>query len=196
MAAALVLAARGHAVTVLEAQPVSGGKLRQVDVAGQAQDAGPTVFTMRWVFEELFACAGENLADCLRLRRADLLARHTWNDQSRLDLHADTGRNEDAIGVFAGPTQARLYRQFRIDARRTYQTLEHAFLRATRPNPVSLAWRVGLRGLPGLARMAPFHTLWEALGRYFPDPRLRQLFGRYATYCGSSPFQASATTLG
>jgi 1-hydroxycarotenoid 3,4-desaturase len=195
MAAALVLAARGHAVTVLEAQPVSGGKLRQVDVAGQGQDAGPTVFTMRWVFEELFACAGETLADCVPLRRADLLARHGWNDQSRLDLYADIRRNEDAIGVFAGPKQARLYRQFCIDSRRTYQTLEHAFVRATRPNPLSLAWRVGVRGLPGLVRMAPFRTLWDALGRYFPDPRLRQLFGRYATYCGSSPFQASATLM-
>ncbi len=195
MAAALVLAARGHAVTVLEAQTVSGGKLRQVDVAGRGQDAGPTVFTMRWVFEELFACAGETLADWVPLRRADLLARHGWNDQSRLDLHADARRNEDAIGVFAGLRQARLYRQFCADARSTYQTLEHAFLRATRPNPLSLAWRVGLRGLPSLAAMGPFRTLWAALGRYFPDPRLRQLFGRYATYCGSSPFQASATLM-
>jgi hypothetical protein len=37
--------------------------------------------------------------------------------------------------------------------------------------------------------------MWRALGDYFRDPRLRQLFGRYATYCGSSPFQAPATLM-
>ena len=44
----------------------------------------------------------------------------------------------------------------------------------------------------GLWSGAPFSTLWHELGTYFHDPRLRQLFGRYATYCGSSPYQAPA----
>ena len=42
---------------------------------------------------------------------------------------------------------------------------------------------------------APHQTLWGALGAYFRDPRLKQLFGRYATYCGSSPFAAPATLM-
>ncbi|MCK7475447.1 MAG: hypothetical protein MZV49_22685 [Rhodopseudomonas palustris] len=54
---------------------------------------------------------------------------------------------------------------------------------------------VGLRGLPRAAGISPFTTLWRALGGYFRDPRLRQLFGRYATYCGSSPFLAPATLM-
>ncbi len=41
----------------------------------------------------------------------------------------------------------------------------------------------------------PFSSLWGALGRHFSDPRLRQLFGRYATYCGASPFAAPATLM-
>ena len=43
--------------------------------------------------------------------------------------------------------------------------------------------------------ISPFTTLWSALGGHFRDPRLRQLFGRYATYCGSSPFSAPATLM-
>ena len=43
--------------------------------------------------------------------------------------------------------------------------------------------------------ISPFATLWKALGEHFRDPRLRQLFGRYATYSGSSPFQAPATLM-
>ncbi len=68
-------------------------------------------------------------------------------------------------------------------------------MRGTRPGPLSLAGRVGLRGLPDLMRISPFATLWGELGRHFVDPRLRQLFGRYATYCGSSPFLAPATLM-
>ena len=50
-------------------------------------------------------------------------------------------------------------------------------------------------GLGDLWRIQPFATLWSALGTFFRDPRLRQLFGRYATYCGASPFTARLTAL-
>ena len=53
----------------------------------------------------------------------------------------------------------------------------------------------GLSGMAGMARINPFETMWKGLGRHFRDPRLQQLFGRYATYCGSSPFLAPATLM-
>jgi 1-hydroxycarotenoid 3,4-desaturase len=43
--------------------------------------------------------------------------------------------------------------------------------------------------------LGPFRDLWRGLARHFHDPRLQQLFGRYATYCGSSPFEAPATLM-
>jgi 1-hydroxycarotenoid 3,4-desaturase len=46
-----------------------------------------------------------------------------------------------------------------------------------------------------LWRSGPFSTLWKIVGSHFRDPRLRQLFARYATYCGSSPFLAPATLM-
>jgi 1-hydroxycarotenoid 3,4-desaturase len=54
---------------------------------------------------------------------------------------------------------------------------------------------LGLKGSKTLMGIGPFKNLWDALEHYFPDPRLRQLFGRYATYCGSSPFLAPATLM-
>lgn len=195
LAAALLLAARGLDVQVLEAAPGPGGKLREVQVAGAPQDAGPTVFTMRWVFDGLFADAGAHLSDHLDLHAVSTLARHTWQDDSQLDLFADARHSEDAIGMFAGPEEARRYRRFCARARLIYQTLERPFMCSPRPTPLSLALRMGWHGLPGLASIAPFSSMWRVLGQYFRDPRLRQLFGRYATYCGSSPFQAPATLM-
>jgi 1-hydroxycarotenoid 3,4-desaturase len=54
---------------------------------------------------------------------------------------------------------------------------------------------MGARGFADYCNLRPYTSLWRALGGYFPDPRLQQLFGRYATYCGSSPFQCPATLM-
>ena len=54
---------------------------------------------------------------------------------------------------------------------------------------------LGPAGLLTLTGLGPFSSLWRTLGRRFSDPRLRQLFGRYATYCGASPWHAPATLM-
>ena len=191
---AALLAARGCDVTLVEAQAGPGGKLRAVDVDGEAVDGGPTVFTMRDVFEEVFAECGGALEDHLSLTPARTLARHAWGE-ARLDLHADPKASEAAVGDFAGAAEARGLRRFRAESRRLFESLDRPFLRAGKTDPITLGWRMGLRGFPDYLRPRAFQSLWGALGGYFADPRLRQLFGRYATYSGSSPFAAPATLM-
>ncbi|WP_295887163.1 1-hydroxycarotenoid 3,4-desaturase CrtD [uncultured Thiohalocapsa sp.] len=190
LAAALRLAARGLRVTVLERALKPGGKMREVAVNGALVDSGPTVVTMREVFEDLFDAAGTSLADHLTLRPADILARHAWSAGERLDLYADIERSVEAIGDFAGSRQAQLFRDFCARADDMFRTLERAFIHEPAPTPLSLVLDSGL--IP-VARLKPYSTLWQDLGRFFPDERLRQLFGRYATYVGSSPFRAPPT---
>ncbi|MCE3248878.1 MAG: phytoene desaturase [Geminicoccaceae bacterium] len=195
LVAALELAVQGLEVTVLERAATPGGKMREIEVAGRRLDAGPTVLTMRWVLEEIFAAAGTSLDRHLVLHPAATLARHAWSDRELLDLHADIDRSADAIAAFAGPAEGRRYRSFCEQARATYTTLEGPFIRAARPSLQGLVGGVGLGRLGRLWQIKPFSTLWQALGEHFHDPRLRQLFGRYATYCGSSPFLAPATLM-
>lgn len=195
LSAAGWLARAGWQVQLLEAADAPGGKLGTVTVGDQPLDAGPTVLTLRWVFEAWFEALGLSMADTLTLQRCEVLARHAWRRGEQLDLLADLDASVAAIADFSGAQQANRYRAFCERAREIYQTLEQPFLCQPRPNPLSLAWRCGWRQWPALARISPFATLWQALGAYFPDPRLRQLFGRYATYCGSSPFTAPATLM-
>ncbi|MFW6277865.1 MAG: 1-hydroxycarotenoid 3,4-desaturase CrtD [Halorhodospira sp.] len=195
LAAAIDLASAGLQVTVIERAPCPGGKLRTVQVGGAHLDAGPTVFTMREAFERLFADAGERLGDHLALHPVERLARHAWTDGSELDLFANPERSAEAIGDFAGAAEAHRYRAFCQRAAEIHATLDTTFLRAQRTNPAGLVHRVGYRHLGAMLRISPFTSLWQALGRYFKDPRLRQLYGRYATYCGSSPFLAPATLM-
>lgn len=195
LAAAADLAAKGIEVLVLERADAPGGKLREIEVAGTRIDAGPTVLTMRWVFDDLFAAAGDTLARHVKLERLQILARHAWSERERLDLFADRERTRDAIGAFAGAAEARRFEEFARRAQHIYRTLEAPFMRAQRPGIAALIGRVGWQGLGDLLRISPFETLWNALGHYFRDPRVRQLFARYSTYCGSSPFAAPATMM-
>ena len=169
--------------------------MRQVTAGGTRIDAGPTVFTMRWIFESLFHDAGQTLSEHLDLVPATILARHAWRAGGRLDLFADRARSADAIGAFAGPREARAYQAFVDRSAAIYRTLETPFIASERPSMLELAQRVGARNLPDLMRTVPLRTLWSALGEHFKDPRLRQLFARYATYVGASPFQAPATLM-
>ncbi len=194
LTAAALLAAQGYAVTVCEAAATPGGKLREVVAAGRAIDAGPTVFTMRHVFEEIFAAARANLADHLTLAPVTTLARHAWGD-ARLDLFADAAASADAIGAFAGAGEARRFTAFMAEAARTYRTLADTFLTKPATSPLGLTRRIGLTRPGDLLSIKPFATLWGALEGYFHDPRMRQLFGRYATYSGASPFAAPATLM-
>ncbi len=193
LSAAVDLAARGLDVTLLERNRAPGGKMRALPVDGSRIDSGPTVLTMRWVFDDLFARAGARLEDHLGLQPAGLLARHDWGNGERLDLFADRERSSDAIGRLAGAAEARRYRTFCDHAGRVFAALNDTFMRDHRPRPPALLARAPPRQWPDLLRMRPFGRLAPLLDDHFRDPRLRQLFGRYATYCGSSPFRAPAT---
>lgn len=167
--------------------------MRRILVGEKAIDAGPTVFTMRWVFDELFRSAGTSLEKHLKIKPALRLARHAWGDGSALDLYADLDRSADAIGDFSGPAEARGYRAFCAYAQNIFKTVDGPFLRSERPSIGSMIETAGKIGWSALLGIDGHRTLWKSLGGFFNDARLRQLFARYATYCGSSPFLAPAT---
>lgn len=195
LVSALLLAARGFEVTLIETAPSPGGKMREVAVAGRRLDAGPTVMTMRWVFDRILDEVGETLDDHVTLAPASVLARHAWSETERLDLFADRNASAEAIAALAGPAEGRNYLAFCAQARGLHDALKDAFMAREKPSLLGLVQHAGLGGLRQLWGASPFGTLWDALGQSFQDPRLRQLFGRYATYCGSSPFAAPATLM-
>ncbi len=198
LTAAALLAARGEPVVVLESQPVVGGKIRQL----LGVDSGPTVMTMRWVFDEIFSSCGARLDERLTLEPLQILARHAWkpgaygfDNQGYFDLYADQKASIDSVARFFGLQQAAKFVAFCTKAKQIHDLLEPLYIQSARPSFFGLTRSLGLKGLTTLASLGPLANLWQSLGDYFPDPRLRQLFGRYATYCGSSPWLAPATLM-
>jgi 1-hydroxycarotenoid 3,4-desaturase len=191
LAAAIRLAAAGLPVALLDRHPWPGGKMRTVESAAGPVDAGPTVLTLRAAFDELFAAAGARLEDHLTLVREPLIARHYWPDGASLDLFDDPAQSAEAVGAFAGARAAAEFRAFAADTARLFAAFEAPMMQAPRPSAAAAAGAALAH--PGLIpALLPGRTLARWLAARFSDPRLAQLFGRYATYVGGSPFAAPA----
>ena len=195
LVSALLLSHQGVKVTVIDKAATVGGKIRQLYPNGFAVDSGPTVFTMRWVFDEIFSAVNASLDRLLKITPLPVLGRHAWDDGSALDLFADPLASLDAIGRFAGLAEAKNFERFCLKVREVYDTLQAPYIQSASPSMLQLMGAVGPRGLGVLASLGAMSNLWDSLGKFFGDPRLRQLFARYATYCGSSPWQAPATLM-
>lgn len=192
LSAALVMAQAGRRVTILEAASEVGGKARRVPSVAGPIDAGPTVFTMRPVFDELFASAHARLDDHVTLAQVEVLARHVWPDGSTLDLLPDMAASEARVAAFAGAKSAAEFRDFTARAAQLFAAFETPVMRHPRPTPAGVARALGRDAWRLLPAMAPLSTLARALAAQFSDPRLAQLFGRYATYVGGSPYLSPA----
>ncbi len=185
------LCASGFSVTVLERQAGPGGKIRTRPSESGPVDAGPTVLTLRHVFDDVFANLGERLSDHLELHKLPIIARHFWPDGTTLDLHDRLDTNRKAIKEFAGPEAEADFMRFNAETKALFVALNPAMMEKPQPSPVELASTL-VRHPALLAAMAPMRTLRGKLTQRFSDPRLAQLFNRYATYVGGLPHQSPA----
>ncbi len=191
LSAALRLAHAGHEVTVLDMHGAPGGKMRTFPSLAGPVDAGPTVLTMRGVFDDLFADVGEDIADHVTLEPLHTLARHYWADGESLDLMADPAASVANITAAFGPTAAAQFQTFSARAARLFAAFDAPMMQSSAPTRAALTARV-LRQPRLIVDMAPWKSLAGLLRHSFSDPRLAQLFGRYATYVGGMPDQVPA----
>jgi 1-hydroxycarotenoid 3,4-desaturase len=191
LAAAVRLAAAGRPVVILEAADRVGGKARALSSEAGPVEAGPTVLTLREVFEELFALGGARMGDRIALSPLAVLARHVWADGAMLDLTPDPEANAAAIRDMAGPGAEAEFRAFGRHTAALRAAFERPVMQAPRPMAGAIL-RAALAQPRLWPALMPGASLGADLRRRFADPRLRQLFGRYATYVGGLPQSAPA----
>lgn len=188
LAAAIRLAAAGRAVTILEQAPTVGGKMSQITADGYRWDTGPSVITMRHVFESLFASAGRRLDDYLDLQPLEPLTRYFYEDGSILDASRDWSNMAATIAAWE-PRDVAGYLRFLAYAAELHRITGPVFIYDRPPTPASF-----LRVPPwDMLKVDAWSTLDQAIRRHVRDPRLRQMLGRFATYVGASPYRAPAT---
>lgn len=186
LSAAMQLAGRGRAVTVVERESFPGGRMGQLDLRGYRIDTGPTVLTMPDIISDAFAALGESMADRLELHRVDPAYRASFADGSALHVHTDAGAMHAEIERFAGTSAADGYLQLRDWLTRLYDAEFKGFIAANFDSPLSLV-------TPQLARLAALGGFrgWDRMVRRFiADERLRRVFTFQALYAGVPPHKA------
>jgi phytoene desaturase len=180
LAAAIRLAQAGHAVEVWEKNGGPGGKLGELRIDGFRWGTGPSLLTMPHVLRKLFADAGERMEDHLELVRLDSACRYFWSDGTVID--------EDTS--FWSRPEVRKFLEY---ARGIYELSGEAYLNRP-PRDFWRAFTLGNLGkLRHLGKVATTRTLAAEVERRISDPHLRQIFLRFATYNGSSPYLTPAT---
>lgn len=186
LSTALRLAHAGARVSVFERHSTPGGKMRTLPSVAGPVDAGPTVLTMKHVFEALFAETGSALSDHVTLTREETLARHFWRDGTTLDLFSDTDASIDAVEQTFGHKAAREFTAFHAQTAKLFEAFDAPMMRTAAPSLLSMTAQI-MRRPHLIPAMAPHRTMAQNLARLFSEPRLAQLFGRYATYVGGRP---------
>ncbi len=196
IASAIRLAVQGYTVEVLEANAYPGGKLSTFDLTGASGpyrfDAGPSLFTMPHLVDELFTLAGKNPADYFEYIRLDETCRYFWDDTTRLTAWADHNRFAQETQTIFNEPAGHLLSHLR-DSALKYDVTEKLFLHRSLHKVSTWLNRDALRGYLNLPRLGVFGTMNGANEQRFQHPKLVQLFNRYATYNGSDPYQTPAT---
>ncbi|MGC4856508.1 phytoene desaturase family protein [Micromonospora sp. DT4] len=188
LACALHLAGSGRQVSVLEREPVPGGRAGRLAVDGYEFDTGPTVLTMPDLIAEALGAVGEKLHDWLDLTPLDPAYRAYYPDGSTLDVRTDTTRMAAEISRVCGPREADGYLRF-VDYARELWRLERAdFIERNLDAPTDLLTGNLLKLLAGGA----FRRLQTKINQFFRDPRTQRLFSFQAMYAGLAPHDALA----
>lgn len=196
IAAAIRLAVKGYAVDVFEANTYPGGKLTTIDLLNPAGDqyrfdAGPSLFTLPELVNDLFRLAGENPADYFDYIRLPEICRYFWDDGTRLTAWSDTEAFAQAVEETLGEPAAHV-RDFLADSAFKYGITESLFLQDSLHKAGTWLNRRAFKGYLTIPRLGLFGTMNGANRRTFSNPKLVQLFNRYATYNGSDPYQTPA----
>ncbi|MET8355700.1 phytoene desaturase family protein [Micromonospora sp. NPDC005171] len=188
LACALHLAGSGRQVTVLEREPVPGGRAGRLGVDGYEFDTGPTVLTMPDLIAEALGAVGEELHDWLDLTPLDPAYRAYYPDGSTLDVLTDTTRMAAEISRVCGAREADGYLRFVEYARELWRLERTDFIERNLDAPTDLITGNLLKLLGGGA----FRRLQTKINQFFRDPRTQRIFSFQAMYAGLAPHDALA----
>ncbi|RAO58596.1 All-trans-zeta-carotene desaturase [Micromonospora noduli] len=188
LACALHLAGSGRQVTVLEREPVPGGRAGRLGVDGYEFDTGPTVLTMPDLIAEALGAVGEELHDWLDLTPLDPAYRAYYPDGSTLDVLTDTTRMAAEISRVCGPREADGYLRFVEYAQELWRLERADFIERNLDAPTDLITGNLLKLLGGGA----FRRLQTKINQFFRDPRTQRIFSFQAMYAGLAPHDALA----
>jgi phytoene desaturase len=186
LAAAVRLGARGFRVTVLEKLDAPGGRAYVHRQDGFTFDAGPTIVTAPFLFEELWQLCGRRLADDVELRPLSPFYRIRFDDGQTFDCSGDPGAMRAEVARLS-PGDVDGYERFMRASEAIYRVgfeqLGHA--------PFG-RWTDMARILPTMVRLESYRTVYDIAARHVTDPRLRFALSFHPLFVGGNPFNVTS----
>jgi phytoene desaturase len=186
LAAAIRLGARGYRVTVLERLDAPGGRASVHRQDGFTFDAGPTIVTAPFLFEDLWRLCGREMADDVDLRVVDPFYRLVFDDGETITCHADPAAMEAEIARVS-PGDVAGYRRFmgrsQEICRLGFEELGHVPFMS-----------VGdlLRHAPALLKLGGHLSVFGLVSRFVKNPKVRVALSFHPLFVGGNPFDTTA----
>lgn len=188
LSAAIRLASDGNRVTVLEKNERAGGKLNVRSGKGYSFDTGPSILTMPWVLEKLFATAGRKLEDYMTLVRIEPQWRTFFEDGVSLDISGDIPTMLEHLNRIS-PDDASGFFNYLHYCQQMYDLSIKSFFSKSLTGLSDLR---NLHSIKELLAMDPLRSMHQSTSKFFSDKHLRQMFDFFIMYIGSSPYAAPA----
>ena len=186
IAAALRMRARGHKVTLIERLDAIGGRAQAFEQGGFRHDAGPTVITAPFLFDELFALFGEKREDHLDFRPLDPWYRFYFHEGSEFDYRPSLEDTHAEIARFS-PEDAKNYDRLIATSKDIFdigfsELADQPFTR----------FGAMLKQIPQLLRLKSYMTVAQLVNSHIKHPLLRQAFSIHPLLVGGNPFDTTS----
>jgi phytoene desaturase len=189
LASAIRLANQGLDVHLFEKNSYTGGKMTVYKQDGFRFDAGPSLFTLPELVDELFKLCGKNPRDYFNYTKHHTACCYYWSNGKSITLTADQAENLHNIERVFGAKESRSAKRYFEHSEEKYELTAPYFLEKSLHRKSTFSnWEV-LKVVQKIPSLGIFSSLNALNGKYFESPELVQLFNRYATYNGSNPYK-------
>ncbi len=192
IASAVRLARKGYQVTVFEKNSYPGGKISELHDGGFRFDTGPSLFTLPDLVDELFTLCGKDPRDYFSYSGLDNSCRYFWHDGTVVDAYTDRDRFAAELNAKCGEPVSHTI-GFLEKCRELYELTANVFIFSPFSSFDNFMTEDSKRVAKNFRKLDAFSTMHGVIRKHFTDERVRQLFGRYATYNGSNPYKAPGT---
>ncbi len=188
LATALRLKVKGYHVIVFEKNSYPGGKLHSKKVNGYRFDLGPSLFTMPWLVTELFELHGKRPDTYFEYIKKETICNYFWEDRTRFTVKSDKEDFIEKAAILFGE-DAKQIKRYLDDNKKKYELTSSIFLEKSLHKVQTYLSKKTVKALLRIGGMGIQNTMNNTNMQYFQNPKLIQLFNRYATYNGSSPYR-------
>lgn len=187
LAASIRARVAGSEVEVFEQNSYTGGKMTAFHQEGYRFDAGPSLFTLPELVEELFTLAGKPMESYFSYHSHNEVCRYFWDDGTSMIMYPDFEKTQQELSRLFPEDAAHIATYF-AQAAEKYELTAPYFLEQSLHRLKTFATPGVFKVIAAIPRLGLFNSLNEENEKHFKNPKLIQLFNRYATYNGSSPY--------